>query len=78
LRPLVQPWISELIPSGRKQKSIAGDAKCVVDITAWTFIDRRGEEEGAREYPNKARELTRRYLMGVVTNIEKRKSNRQR
>jgi len=74
---LVQPWISELKSTGRKQNSIAGSAGAW-----WTsrrdFIDKTGRS--ARRVVQRSAELiaTGIYTRDVVQNIEKRKSNRQR
>jgi len=76
---LVQPWISELKSTWTKTENARRERKCVVDLTAVTFIDKNGEKVLA-ELSKGGAELiaTGCYTRHVVHNIEKRKSNRQR
>ena len=75
---LVQPWISELKSTWMKTETTRQERKCVVDLTAVTFIDKSGEKVLA-ELAKEGAELiaTGIYTRHVVNNIERKKSNRQ-
>ena len=75
---LVQPWISELKSTWTKMETARRERKCVVDLTGVTFIDKSGEKVLA-ELSKGGAELiaTGCYMLHVVHNIERKKSNRQ-
>ena len=75
---LVQPWISELESTWTKTENARRERKCVVDLTAVTFIDKSGEKV-LTELSKEGADLiaTGVYTRHVVHNIEKKKSNRQ-
>jgi len=75
---LVQPWISELKSNWARTQTARRERKCVVDLTAVTFIDKSGEKALAELF-NQGAELiaTGIYTRSVVHNIERKKSNRQ-
>jgi hypothetical protein len=74
---LVQPWISELKSNWARTETARRERKCVVDLTAVTFIDKSGEKALA-ELSKGGAELiaTGCYTLHVVQNIERKKSNR--
>jgi hypothetical protein len=74
---LVQPWISELKSNWARTETARRERKCVVDLTAVTFIDKSGEKALA-ELSKGGAELvaTGCYTRHVVQNIERKKSNR--
>jgi hypothetical protein len=74
---LVQPWISELKSNWERTQTARRERKCVVDLTAVTFIDESGEKALA-ELSKGGAELiaTGCYTRHVVQNIERKKSNR--
>jgi len=45
---LVQPWISELKSNWARTETARRERKCVVDLTAVTFIDKSGGEGAGR------------------------------
>jgi hypothetical protein len=75
---LVQPWISELKSTWTKTETARRERKCVVDLTAVTFIDKNGERVLA-ELSKEGAELIAAgvYTRHVVDNIERKKSNRR-
>ncbi len=75
---LVQPWVSELKSCWTRTETARRERKCVVDLTAVTFIDKSGEKALA-ELCKEGAELiaTGVYTRHVVQNIERKKSNRQ-
>jgi anti-anti-sigma regulatory factor len=75
---LVQPWIAELKSCWTKTEITRRERKCVVDLTAVTFIDKSGEKVLA-ELSKEGAELiaTGIYTRHVVDSIERKKSNRQ-
>jgi len=75
---LVYPWASELKSSWTKTETARRERKCVVDLTAVTFIDKSGEKVLA-ELSKEGAELiaTGVYTKHVVHNIERKKSNRR-
>jgi len=75
---LVQPWIAELKSCWMKTEVTRRERKCVVDLTAVTFIDKSGEKVLA-ELSKEGAELiaTGIYTRHVVDSIERKKSNRQ-
>ena len=74
---LVHPWISELKSTWTRTRTTRRERKCVVDLTAVTFIDKSGEKALA-ELSKGGAELiaTGCYTRHVVQNIERKKSNR--
>ena len=70
---LVDPWISELKSTWTRTKTARRKRKCVVDLTAVTFIDKNGEKVLA-ELCKQGAELiaTGCYIAHVVHNIEKK------
>ena len=74
---LVQPWISELKSNWARTETARRERKCVVDLTAVTFIDKSGEKALA-ELSKGGAELiaTGCYTRHVVQNIERKKSTR--
>jgi anti-anti-sigma regulatory factor len=75
---LVHPWISELKSSWTKTETARRERKCVVDLTAVTFIDKSGEKVLAELSKEGAEFIAAGvYTRHVVDNIEKKKSNRQ-
>jgi hypothetical protein len=74
---LVQPWVSELKSNWARTETARRERKCVVDLTAVTFIDQTGEKALA-EFSKGGAELiaTGCYTLHVVQNIERKKSNR--
>jgi hypothetical protein len=75
---LVQPWVSELKSCWTRTETARQERKCVVDLTAVTFIDKSGEKV-LTELSKEGADLiaTGVYTRHVVHNIEKKKSNRQ-
>ena len=74
---LVQPWISELKSTWTKTENARRERKCVVDLTAVTFIDKNGEKVLAELSRGGAQLIaTGCYTRHVVHNIERKKSNR--
>ena len=74
---LVQPWISELKSTWTKTENARRERKCVVDLTAVTFIDKNGEKVLAELSKEGAKLIaTGCYTRHVVQNIERKKSNR--
>ncbi len=75
---LVQPWIAELKSCWTKTETTRRERKCVVDLTAVTFIDKSGEKVLA-ELSKEGAELiaTGIYTRHLVDNIERKKSTRQ-
>ena len=75
---LVYPWVSELKSSWTKTEIARRERKCVVDLTAVTFIDKSGEKV-LTELSKEGAELiaTGVYTRHVVHNIERKKPNRQ-
>jgi putative NIF3 family GTP cyclohydrolase 1 type 2 len=75
---LVQPWVSELKSCWTRTETARQERRCVVDLTAVTFIDRSGEKV-LTELSKEGADLiaTGVYTRHVVHNIEKKKSNRQ-
>jgi hypothetical protein len=75
---LVQPWVSELKSCWTRTETARQERKCVVDLTAVTFIDKIGEKALA-ELSKEGAELIAAgvYTRHVVRNIEKKKSTRQ-
>ena len=75
---LVQPWVSELKSCWTRTETARKERKCVVDLTAVTFIDKIGEKALA-ELSKEGAELIAAgvYTRHVVHNIEKKRSNRQ-
>jgi hypothetical protein len=55
---LVQPWISELKSNWTKTEIARRERKCVVDLTAVTFIDKSGRRCWP-SYPRGARNSSR-------------------
>jgi len=76
---LVEPWVSELKSSWTKTETARRERKCVVDLTAVTFIDKGGEKALAQLFKDGAELFaTGCYTRHVVHNIARKKSNRQR
>ena len=74
---LVQPWIAELKSCWSKTATTRRERKCVVDLTAVTFIDKSGEKALAELSKEGAEFIaTGIYTRHVVDNIERKKSNR--
>jgi hypothetical protein len=74
---LVQPWISELKSNWATTEAARRERKCVVDLTAVTFIDKSGEKALAELFKGGAKLIaTGCYTRHVVQNIERKKSNR--
>jgi hypothetical protein len=74
---LVQPWISELKSNWTRTETARRERKCVVDLTAVTFIDKSGEKALAELSKGGAQLIaTGCYTRHVVQNIERKKSNR--
>ena len=75
---LVHPWVSELKSNWTRTETARRERKCVVDLTAVTFIDKSGEKVLA-ELSKEGAELiaTGVYTQHIVHNIERKKSNRQ-
>jgi len=74
---LVQPWISELKSNWARTETARRELKCVVDLTAVTFIDKNGEKALAELSKGGAKLIaTGCYTRHVVQNIERKKSNR--
>src|SRR3981189_3933368 len=75
---LVQPWISELKSTWTKTENARRERKCVVDLTAVTFIDKNGEKVLA-ELSKGGAELiaTGCYTQHVVHTLKRKKSNGQ-
>jgi anti-anti-sigma regulatory factor len=68
---LVHPWISELKSTWTKTKTARRERKCVVDLTAVTFIDKNGEKVLAQLFKQGAELIARGcYTRHVVHNIE--------
>ncbi len=75
---LVQPWVSELKSCWTQTENTRRERKCVVDLTAVTFIDKSGEKALAELFMEGAELIAAGvYTRHVVHNIEKKKSNRQ-
>jgi ABC-type transporter Mla MlaB component len=75
---LVHPWISELKSSWTKTESARRERKCVVDLTAVTFIDKSGEKVLAELCKEGAEFIaTGVYTQHIVHNIARKKSNHQ-
>lgn len=70
---LVQPWVSELKSCWTRTETARKERKCVVDLTAVTFIDKIGEKALA-ELSKEGAELVAAgvYTRHVVHNIEKK------
>ena len=75
---LVQAWISELKSNWARTETARRERKCVVDLTAVTFIDKSGEKALA-ELSKGGAELIAIgcYTRHVVQNIERKKANRR-
>jgi len=75
---LVQPWVSELKSCWTRTETARQQRKCVVDLTAVTFIDKSGEKV-LTELSKEGADLIAAgvYTRHVVHSIEKKKSNRQ-
>jgi len=75
---LVQPWVSELKSCWTRTETARQQRKCVVDLTAVTFIDNSGEKV-LTELSKEGADLIAAgvYTRHVVHSIEKKKSNRQ-
>ncbi len=75
---LVHPWVSELKSNWTRTETARRERRCVVDLTAVTFIDKSGEKVLA-ELSKEGAELiaTGVYTQHIVHNIERKKSNRQ-
>jgi anti-anti-sigma regulatory factor len=75
---LVHPWVSELKSSWTKTETARRERKCVVDLTAVTFIDKTGEK-ALTELSKDGAELiaTGVYTRHVVHNIQRKKPVRQ-
>ena len=74
---LVQPWISELKSNWATTEAARRERKCVVDLTAVTFIDKSGEKALAELFKGGAKLIaTGCYTRHVVQNIERKKSTR--
>jgi anti-anti-sigma regulatory factor len=75
---LVHPWISELKSSWTKTETARRERKCVVDLTAVTFIDKSGEKVLAELCKEGAEFIaTGVYTQHIVRNIARKKSNHQ-
>jgi hypothetical protein len=75
---LVHPWVSELKSSWTKTETARRERKCVVDLTAVTFIDKTGEKMLTELSKGGAVLIaTGCYTRDVVHNIERKKANRQ-
>jgi len=75
---LVQPWISELKSNWARTETARQERKCVVDLTAVTFIDKNGEKALAELSKEGAVLIaTGCYTRHVVQNIERQKSTRR-
>jgi len=75
---LVQPWVSELKSCWTKTETARQERKCVVDLTAVTFIDKSGEKV-LTELSKQGADLiaTRRLHPACRAQHREEKSNRQ-
>jgi anti-anti-sigma regulatory factor len=75
---LVHPWVSELKSSWTKTETARRERKCVVDLTAVTFIDKTGEKALTELFKDGAELIaTGVYTRHVVHNIQRKKPVRQ-
>jgi len=74
---LVHPWVSELRSNWARTGSARRERKCVVDLTAVTFIDKTGERALTALFKQGAEFIATGVYTGyVVHNIESSKQKK--